>query len=95
MDDGNLASAVLTNDTQHARIPSLVHANKHMGTLHATLKRECEELVTLTDQVKLWISLTMPKCVVLLISSPFRLIYPFVELRGALLLVVLSLTHPA
>ncbi|KAJ7897094.1 proteasome activator pa28 REG alpha beta subunit [Mycena olivaceomarginata] len=61
MDDGNLASAVLTNDTQHARIPSLVHANKHMGTLHATLKRECEELVTLTDQVKLWISLTMPK----------------------------------
>ncbi|KAF7347638.1 Proteasome activator pa28, REG alpha/beta subunit [Mycena venus] len=61
MDDSSLASTVLTNDTQHARLPSLVHANKHMGTLHATLKRECEQLVTLTDQVKLWISLTMPK----------------------------------
>ncbi|KAJ7103299.1 proteasome activator pa28 REG alpha/beta subunit [Mycena belliarum] len=50
-----------TNDTQHARLPSLVLANKRMATLHATLKRECEELVSLTDQVKLWISLTMPK----------------------------------
>ncbi|KAJ6520056.1 proteasome activator pa28 REG alpha beta subunit [Mycena sanguinolenta] len=60
MDDGSQAS-VATNDTQHARFPSIVHANKHMGTLHATLKRECEELVSLTDQVKLWISLTMPK----------------------------------
>ncbi|KAJ6504387.1 proteasome activator pa28 REG alpha/beta subunit [Mycena vulgaris] len=61
MDEGSIASADLTNDTQHARIPSLVFANKHMPTLHATLKRECEELVALTDQVKLWISLTMPK----------------------------------
>ncbi|KAJ7675382.1 proteasome activator pa28 REG alpha beta subunit [Mycena rosella] len=61
MDDGSLASAELANDTQHARIPSLVLANKHMTTLHETLKRECEELAILTDQVKLWISLTMPK----------------------------------
>ncbi|KAF8215976.1 proteasome activator pa28 REG alpha/beta subunit [Mycena galopus ATCC 62051] len=53
MDDGSLPSA-------NARFPGLVHANKVMGTLHATLKRECEELATLTDQVKLWISLTMP-----------------------------------
>ncbi|KAF7339270.1 Proteasome activator pa28 REG alpha/beta subunit [Mycena sanguinolenta] len=60
MDDGSQVSAT-TNDTQHARLPSIVHANKHMSALHATLKRECEELVSLTDQVKLWISLTMPK----------------------------------
>lgn len=71
MDDGSLASAA-TNDTQHARYPSIVHTNKLMGTLHATLKRECEELVTLTDQVKLWISLTMPKCVILSIPLGFR-----------------------
>ncbi|KAJ7492393.1 proteasome activator pa28 REG alpha/beta subunit [Mycena latifolia] len=62
MNDGNLAaSGDLANDTQHARFPSLVLGNKHMITLHATLKRECEELAALTDQVKLWISLTMPK----------------------------------
>ncbi|KAJ7926011.1 proteasome activator pa28 REG alpha/beta subunit [Mycena leptocephala] len=59
-DDGTAAD-VLTNDTHYARLPSLVHSNKHMVNLHAALKRECEELVILTDQVKLWISLTMPK----------------------------------
>ncbi|KAJ7193379.1 proteasome activator pa28 REG alpha/beta subunit [Mycena pura] len=62
IDDGSPAPTDLTaNDTQYARLPSLVLANKHMVNLHAALKRECEELVALTDQVKLWISLTMPK----------------------------------
>ncbi|KAJ7751255.1 proteasome activator pa28 REG alpha/beta subunit [Mycena maculata] len=62
-DDGSPVPADLTstNDMQYARLPSLVLANKHMINLHSTLKRECEELVALTDQVKLWISLTMPK----------------------------------
>ncbi|KAJ7109983.1 proteasome activator pa28 REG alpha/beta subunit [Mycena epipterygia] len=62
MDDGTLASTdPTTNDTQYARLPSLVLANKHKTSLHEKLKRECEELIVLTDQVKLWISLTMPK----------------------------------
>ncbi|KAJ7651716.1 proteasome activator pa28 REG alpha/beta subunit [Mycena polygramma] len=61
MDDDSVAAGAVTNDTQYARLPNVVHANKHLVELHATLKRECEELVTLTDQVKLWISLTMPK----------------------------------
>ncbi|KAJ7161344.1 proteasome activator pa28 REG alpha/beta subunit [Mycena crocata] len=59
--DGSLPAGDLINDTQYARLPSLVNSNKHMGDLHATMKRECEELIALTDQVKLWISLTMPK----------------------------------
>ncbi|KAJ7040379.1 proteasome activator pa28 REG alpha beta subunit [Mycena alexandri] len=57
-DEGSASGA---NDVQYARLPNLVLANKHMATLHANLKRECEELVVLADQVKLWISLTMPK----------------------------------
>ncbi|KAJ6621102.1 proteasome activator pa28 REG alpha/beta subunit [Mycena sp. CBHHK59/15] len=67
IDDGSLSES--TNDTQYARLPSLVHSNKHMTGLHATVKRECEELVNLTDQVKLWISLTMPKYVVLTLAE--------------------------
>ncbi|KAJ7446421.1 proteasome activator pa28 REG alpha beta subunit [Mycena galericulata] len=62
MDEGSQSTDLTgVNDTQYARFPSLVLANKHMLKLHSTMKRECEELVTLTDQVKLWISLTMPK----------------------------------
>lgn len=72
MDDDSAASGAVTNDTQYARLPNLVHANKHLVDLHATLKRECEELVTLTDQVKLWISLTMPKCVLFSLARTFK-----------------------
>ncbi|KAJ7293102.1 proteasome activator pa28 REG alpha/beta subunit [Mycena rebaudengoi] len=55
-DDGK-SDAPTVNDTQHARLPNLMLANKHMDGLHANLKLECEQL----DQVKLWISLTMPR----------------------------------
>ncbi|KAJ7170108.1 proteasome activator pa28 REG alpha beta subunit [Mycena filopes] len=60
-DDGSAPSVSGANDLQNARLPNLVHTNKHMVALHANLKRECEELVVVTDKVKLWISLTMPK----------------------------------
>jgi len=49
------------SDTQHARFPNLFHGNKHLATVHETLKKECEQLIELTDKVKLWINLTMPK----------------------------------
>lgn len=49
------------NDTQHARFPNLFHANKHIVSVHEMVKRECEQLIDLTDKVKLWINLTMPK----------------------------------
>lgn len=47
MDDGSSSSGS-ANDTQYARYPNLVIANKRMVELHATLKKECEELVSLT-----------------------------------------------
>jgi len=37
------------------------HANRHLASVHETLKKECEQLIDLTDKVKLWINLTMPK----------------------------------
>ncbi|KAI9509534.1 proteasome activator pa28 REG alpha/beta subunit [Russula earlei] len=49
------------SDTQHARYPNVFHANEHLVSVHETLKKECEQLVELTDKVKLWINLTMPK----------------------------------
>ncbi|KAI0257022.1 proteasome activator pa28 REG alpha/beta subunit [Lactifluus subvellereus] len=48
------------SDTQHARFPNLFHTNKHLLSVHETLKKECEQLIDLTDKVKLWINLTMP-----------------------------------
>lgn len=49
MDDSSLATTDSTaNDTQYARLPSLVLANKHKTSLHERLKRECEELIVLT-----------------------------------------------
>ncbi|KAF8632997.1 hypothetical protein AX15_001594 [Amanita polypyramis BW_CC] len=49
------------NDVQSARLPSCVHANHHIVKLHEFVKKECEQLVNLIDQVKLWVTLTMPK----------------------------------
>ncbi|KAJ6575354.1 proteasome activator pa28 REG alpha/beta subunit [Mycena capillaripes] len=60
IDEGSTVASAATNDAQYARLPNLVHANRMLVELHEALKRECEQLVTLTDQVKLWISLTMP-----------------------------------
>ncbi|TRM65917.1 proteasome activator pa28 [Schizophyllum amplum] len=41
--------------------PEAVSANQRLVGLHTFIKRECEELGVLVDQVKLWITLTMPK----------------------------------
>jgi len=49
------------SDTQHARFPNLFHTNKHLLLVNETLKKECEQVIELTDKVKLWINLTMPK----------------------------------
>ncbi|KAH9995999.1 proteasome activator pa28 REG alpha/beta subunit [Russula vinacea] len=49
------------SDTQHARFPNVFHTNKHLLLVNETLKKECEQLIELTDKVKLWINLTMPK----------------------------------
>ncbi|KAH9965106.1 proteasome activator pa28 REG alpha/beta subunit [Lactifluus volemus] len=45
---------------EHARFPNVFHGNKHLISVHEALKKECEQLVELTDKVKLWINLTMP-----------------------------------
>ncbi|KAF8506579.1 proteasome activator pa28 REG alpha/beta subunit [Russula emetica] len=49
------------SDTQHARFPNLFHTNEHLLLVNETLKKECEQLIELTDKVKLWINMTMPK----------------------------------
>ncbi|KAI4528946.1 proteasome activator pa28, REG alpha/beta subunit [Schizophyllum commune Loenen D] len=41
--------------------PQSVAANQRLLGLHDVIKRECEQLGTLVEQVKLWITLTMPK----------------------------------
>ncbi|KAH9178602.1 proteasome activator pa28 REG alpha/beta subunit [Lactarius sanguifluus] len=51
----------VSSDIQHARFPNVFHANRHIASVHETLKKECEQLIELTDKVKLWINLTMPK----------------------------------
>ncbi|KAI0003791.1 proteasome activator pa28 REG alpha/beta subunit [Russula compacta] len=56
---GDINDQVLS-DTQHGRFPNLFHENKHLVSVHQTLKKECEQLIELTDKVKLWINLTMP-----------------------------------
>ncbi|KAF8516576.1 proteasome activator pa28 REG alpha/beta subunit [Hysterangium stoloniferum] len=56
------------SDTSNARLPNLVVSNKHRPHFHdyayqaqARVKTECEELIELCDNVKLWVSLTMPR----------------------------------
>ncbi|KAF7307125.1 PA28-beta domain-containing protein [Mycena indigotica] len=58
--DDSMSATSDASDTQSARYPQLVRANTHLPQLHTILKRECEELIVLTDKIKLWISLTMP-----------------------------------
>jgi hypothetical protein len=38
----------ITSDTQHARFPNVFHTNRHLFTVHETLKKECEQLIELT-----------------------------------------------
>ncbi|KAG6832535.1 hypothetical protein H0H92_000164 [Tricholoma furcatifolium] len=50
------------SDLQYAKIPSLMVANKHMSQdVHDVVKRECVEMAAMIDELKLWVTLTMPK----------------------------------
>ncbi|OSX66945.1 hypothetical protein POSPLADRAFT_1042239 [Postia placenta MAD-698-R-SB12] len=64
-DDGvngtSAAGLTSSNDAHHARFPNLILANKHLTTVHAAVKKECEQLAELCDKVKLWVNLSMPK----------------------------------
>ncbi|KZP25415.1 proteasome activator pa28 REG alpha beta subunit [Athelia psychrophila] len=55
------SGATNSNDTRHAVYPNLMLGNKHIVIIHATIKKECEQLADLVDKVKLWVNLTMPK----------------------------------
>ncbi|GLB35949.1 putative proteasome activator pa28, REG alpha beta subunit [Lyophyllum shimeji] len=51
-----------TNDLQYAVFPGRILANQHMSkNVHNVVKGECAELAAMIDQVKLWVTLTMPK----------------------------------
>jgi len=52
---------MVTSDTQFARYPNVFHANKHLGQVHAEVKKQCDELASNCDKVKLWINLSMPR----------------------------------
>jgi len=58
---GSDEHARVSNDSTGARFPQLVHSNAHIQNVHEIIKRQCEDLVTLTDQVKLWVTLAIPK----------------------------------
>ncbi|TFK56562.1 proteasome activator pa28, REG alpha/beta subunit [Heliocybe sulcata] len=58
--EGTATNGAASNDMKHARYPNLVMANEHISKIHATLKKECEELAEQVDKVKLWINLNMP-----------------------------------
>jgi len=50
-----------SNDSQNARLANLVLANEHMPCVHEIIKRESQQLALFSDEVRLWVSLTMPK----------------------------------
>ncbi|KAK0246364.1 proteasome activator pa28 REG alpha/beta subunit [Armillaria nabsnona] len=56
-----LADSIDSNAAQNGRFTGVVVANKHISGLHAIVKRESEQLSSTVDQVKMWITLTMPK----------------------------------
>ncbi|KNZ74153.1 Proteasome activator complex subunit 3 [Termitomyces sp. J132] len=62
-DDDTLANDVISHsDIQHAKIPSLMVANRHMSQkVHDVVKKECAEMAGMIDELKLWVTLTMPK----------------------------------
>ncbi|ESK98084.1 proteasome activator complex subunit 3 [Moniliophthora roreri MCA 2997] len=57
----NRDSVTSHNDTQSARFENLVKSNFHAKSLHDVVKKECEEIATLIDHIKLWVTLRMPR----------------------------------
>ncbi|KAJ3853140.1 proteasome activator pa28 REG alpha/beta subunit [Lentinula lateritia] len=60
-DANELPSRIDQHDTRHARLPNIILENKHVKHLHSIIKKECEELVTSIDKVRLWVTLSIPK----------------------------------
>ncbi|CCL98076.1 uncharacterized protein FIBRA_00070 [Fibroporia radiculosa] len=49
--NGTASSGITSvNDTQHARLPNLMLANKHIETVYSILKKECEQLADVCDK---------------------------------------------
>ncbi|GAW07056.1 proteasome activator complex subunit 3 [Lentinula edodes] len=63
------SSRINQHDTRHARLSNTVLENKHVKHLHSIIKKECEELVTSIDKVRLWVTLAIPKIEELCIQS--------------------------
>ncbi|KAJ4472691.1 proteasome activator pa28 [Lentinula lateritia] len=55
------SSRINQHDTRHALLSNTVLENKHVKHLHSIIKKECEELVTSIDKVRLWVTLAIPK----------------------------------
>ncbi|KAI5121145.1 hypothetical protein M0805_007143 [Coniferiporia weirii] len=51
----------IANATEGAHYTEHVHSNKHIEKVHACIKKECEELALLCDEVSMWVNSTMPK----------------------------------
>ncbi|KAL5519251.1 hypothetical protein ACEPAH_934 [Sanghuangporus vaninii] len=47
--------------TDNARYAEAVHTNQHIEKVYAIMKKECDELARLCDDVSIWIQLAMPK----------------------------------
>ncbi|KAG6862166.1 hypothetical protein C0995_004248 [Termitomyces sp. Mi166 len=61
-DDAPANDVTLHSNIQHAKIPSLMVANRHMSQkVHDVVKKECAEMAGMIDELKLWVTLTMPK----------------------------------
>lgn len=45
--DGNDVEFTRPQSTQYARLPNLIHANKHIVEVHKSIKKECEDMVML------------------------------------------------
>ncbi|KAF5368605.1 hypothetical protein D9758_002318 [Tetrapyrgos nigripes] len=54
-------SSVISNDTQNARLMNMVLSNKRVKSMHDVVKKECEELASNIDKVKLWLTINLPK----------------------------------
>ncbi|TFK36913.1 proteasome activator pa28 [Crucibulum laeve] len=60
-DAEDLTESKSLTHTHEARFTGRMQSNKHISSkIHNVVKKECEQLVSSVDQVKLWVTLTMP-----------------------------------
>ena len=55
LDRGDAVNGIIHNETKHAKNPSLMVANKHIGALHEQLKKECQTLSELCVSTRLFV----------------------------------------